>query len=71
MYKGRVSRVMDMGCFIQLSDFRGKEGLIHVSQIANRRAANTKDAVKHDQEVFVKVISMSGQKLSLSMRDVD
>ncbi|XP_059655400.1 probable pre-mRNA-splicing factor ATP-dependent RNA helicase DEAH5 [Cornus florida] len=71
VYKGRVSRVMDTGCFVQLSDFRGKEGLVHVSQIATRRVVNAKDIVKRDQEVFVKVISVSGQKLSLSMRDVD
>ncbi|XP_052183273.1 probable pre-mRNA-splicing factor ATP-dependent RNA helicase DEAH5 [Diospyros lotus] len=71
VYRGRVSRVMDTGCFVQLSDFRGKEGLVHVSQIANRRVGNAKDFVKRDQEVFVKVISVSGQKLSLSMRDVD
>ncbi|XP_008808919.1 probable pre-mRNA-splicing factor ATP-dependent RNA helicase DEAH5 isoform X1 [Phoenix dactylifera] len=71
VYKGRVSRVMDTGCFVQLNDFRGKEGLVHVSQIANKRVANAKDAVKRDQEAFVKVISVSGQKLSLSMRDVD
>ncbi|KAI8028084.1 putative pre-mRNA-splicing factor ATP-dependent RNA helicase DEAH5 [Camellia lanceoleosa] len=71
VYKGRVSRVMDTGCFVQLTDFRGKEGLVHVSQIANRRISNTKDFVKRDQEVYVKVISVSGQKLSLSMRDVD
>ncbi|XP_057466767.1 probable pre-mRNA-splicing factor ATP-dependent RNA helicase DEAH5 [Actinidia eriantha] len=71
VYKGRVSRVMDTGCFVQLSDFRGKEGLVHVSQIATRRIANVKDVVKRDQEVYVKVISVSGQKLSLSMRDVD
>ncbi|KAI8000833.1 putative pre-mRNA-splicing factor ATP-dependent RNA helicase DEAH5 [Camellia lanceoleosa] len=62
---------MDTGCFVQLTDFRGKEGLVHVSQIANRRISNTKDFVKRDQEVYVKVISVSGQKLSLSMRDVD
>ncbi|XP_028052105.1 probable pre-mRNA-splicing factor ATP-dependent RNA helicase DEAH5 [Camellia sinensis] len=71
VYKGRVSRVMDTGCFVQLNDFRGKEGLVHVSQMANRRIGNAKDVVKRDQEVYVKVISMSGQKLSLSMRDVD
>ncbi|KAJ0799665.1 putative RNA helicase [Helianthus annuus] len=71
VYKGRVTRVMDSGCFVQLSDIRGKEGLVHVSQMATRRIANAKDVVKRDQEVFVKVISISGQKLSLSMRDVD
>ncbi|KAE9588349.1 hypothetical protein Lal_00003297 [Lupinus albus] len=71
VYRGRVSRVMDTGCFVQLDDFRGKEGLVHVSQIATRRITNAKDVVKRDLEVFVKVISVSGQKLSLSMRDVD
>ncbi|XP_042486081.1 probable pre-mRNA-splicing factor ATP-dependent RNA helicase DEAH5 [Macadamia integrifolia] len=71
VYAGRVSRVMETGCFVQLNDFRGKEGLVHVSQISSRRVANAKDVVKRDQEVHVKVISMSGQKLSLSMRDVD
>ncbi|KAJ4836722.1 hypothetical protein Tsubulata_024007 [Turnera subulata] len=71
VYKGRVSRVMDLGCSVQLNDFRGKEGLVHVSQIANRRINNAKDVVRRDQEVFVKVISVSGQKLSLSMKDVD
>ncbi|KAF2310850.1 hypothetical protein GH714_017620 [Hevea brasiliensis] len=71
VYKGRVSRVMDSGCFVQLNDFRSKEGLVHVSQIANRRVGNAKDVVKRYLEVYVKVISISGQKLSLSMRDVD
>ncbi|EPS73374.1 hypothetical protein M569_01376, partial [Genlisea aurea] len=71
VYKGRVSRVMDSGCFVQLDNFRGKEGLVHVSQIATRRISNAKDVVKRDQKVYVKVISISGSKLSLSMRDVD
>lgn len=71
VYKGRVSRVMDTGCFVQLDELKGKEGLVHVSQIATRRITNAKDVVKRDQEVYVKVISVSGNKLSLSMRDVD
>ncbi|KAL0346701.1 UNVERIFIED_CONTAM: putative pre-splicing factor ATP-dependent RNA helicase DEAH5 [Sesamum calycinum] len=71
VYKGRVSRVMDKGCFVQFHEFRGKEGLVHVSQMATRRITNAKDVVKRDQEVYVKVISVSGNNLSLSMRDVD
>ncbi|KAM1527217.1 hypothetical protein ACFXTI_016407 [Malus domestica] len=71
VYKGRVSRVMGSGCFVRLSGFRGKEGLVHVSQIANRRISNAKNVVRRDEEVYVKVISISGQKLSLSIRDVD
>ncbi|GLT78690.1 hypothetical protein SLA2020_502180 [Shorea laevis] len=71
VYKGRVSRVMDRGCFVLLNDFRGKEGLVHVSQISNRRIANAKDLVKRGQRVYVKVLSVSARKISLSMRDVD
>ncbi|GLT99458.1 hypothetical protein SLE2022_168960 [Rubroshorea leprosula] len=71
VYKGRVSRVMDSGCFVLLNDFRGKEGLVHVSQISNRRIANAKDLVKRDQRVYVKVLSVSARNMSLSMRDVD
>ncbi|CAH9083902.1 unnamed protein product [Cuscuta europaea] len=71
VYKGRVTRVMDTGCFVQLDECRGREGLVHVSQMATRRVANAKEFVKRDQEVYVKVVSMNGQKLSLSMSDVD
>ncbi|KAI3972098.1 hypothetical protein MKW92_038285, partial [Papaver armeniacum] len=71
VYAGRVASVMDTGCFVSLNDFRGKEGLVHVSQMANPRVTNAKEVVKRDQSVFVKVISLSGQKMSLSMRDVD
>ncbi|PQQ21523.1 hypothetical protein Pyn_14880 [Prunus yedoensis var. nudiflora] len=62
---------MDTGCFLQLNDLRMNESLVHVSQMATRQISNAKDVVKRDQEVYVKVISISGQKLSLSMKDVD
>ncbi|KAF5204866.1 Atp-dependent rna helicase dhx8 [Thalictrum thalictroides] len=71
VYAGRVKKVMDTGYFVELNDFRGKEGLVHVSQMANKRVSSGKDVVKRGEEVFVKVISMSGQKMSLSMKNVD
>ncbi|XP_062223463.1 probable pre-mRNA-splicing factor ATP-dependent RNA helicase DEAH5 [Phragmites australis] len=72
VYRGRVTRVMDTGCFVRLEGVQGgREGLVHVSQMASRRVANAKEVVKRDQEVYVKVVSVKGQKLSLSMRDVD
>ncbi|PWA73424.1 DNA/RNA helicase, ATP-dependent, DEAH-box type, conserved site-containing protein [Artemisia annua] len=71
VYRGRVTRIMEHGCFVEILDVKGKEGLVHVSQMATRRVANAKDVVKRDQEVFVKVISVSTGKVSLSMRDVD
>jgi ATP-dependent RNA helicase DHX8/PRP22 len=72
VYKGKVTRIMDFGCFVQIDGFRDrKEGLVHVSQIANRRVGNAKDVVSKDDVVWVKVLSISANKLSLSMRDVD
>ncbi|KAL6523614.1 hypothetical protein OROGR_017217 [Orobanche gracilis] len=62
---------MDKGCFVQFHEFRGKEGLVHVSQMATRRISTAKDVIKRDQEVYVKVISVSGNNLSLSVRNVD
>lgn len=72
IYRGRVSRIMDYGCFVQLLGVRDrKEGLVHVYHIASRRVVNAKDAVERDQEVWVKVISIGEKKMSLSIRDVD
>ncbi|ESQ32832.1 hypothetical protein EUTSA_v100035631mg, partial [Eutrema salsugineum] len=71
VYKGKVTRVMDKGCFVQFDRFRGIEGLVHVSQLATRRVDKAKDVVKRDTEVYVKVISISNGQYSLSMRDVD
>ncbi|OMO92552.1 hypothetical protein COLO4_17488 [Corchorus olitorius] len=71
---GKEGGIMGVGEGIgieMLNELRGKEGLVHVSQIATRKLSSAKDVVKRDQEVYVKVISISGQKLSLSMRDVD
>ncbi|KAL0770239.1 hypothetical protein Bca101_035389 [Brassica carinata] len=64
VYKGRVSRVMEFGCFVQFDRFRGKEGLVHVSQMSKE------SLVKRDMQVYVKVVS-GGGKYSLSMKDVD
>ncbi|KAL6637954.1 hypothetical protein ACP70R_025526 [Stipagrostis hirtigluma subsp. patula] len=64
--RGRVTRVADAGCFVRLHGARGLEGLVHVSQMPGRRVA-----VSRGQEVFVKVVSVQGSKLGLSMRDVD
>ncbi|CAG7898347.1 unnamed protein product, partial [Brassica rapa] len=65
VYKGRVSRVMESGCFVQFDRFRGKEGLVHVSQMGAEESL-----VKRDMQVYVKVLS-GGAKYSLSMKDVD
>jgi len=66
IYKGKVSRIMDFGCFVQIEmpNREKKEGLVHVSQIVARRVNNAKDAVERDQECFVKVSVSRGQDVS-------
>ena len=44
---------------------------MHIQNMSKTRVGSAKDVVKRGQEVWVKVISMQGQKISLSMRDVD
>ena len=71
-YRGKVTGVMDFGCFVELSDFPRKfEGLVHVTAITKARAGTAKELVQRGQEVWVKVTSRTGAKMGLSMRDVD
>lgn len=66
IFQGKVSNVMDFGAFVQLDGSR-KEGLVHVSQMTAARIMNASQAVKRGQNVWVKVLSIIGQKMSLSM----
>lgn len=71
-YRGKVSNILEFGCFVELSGFRQRyEGLVHVSNMSARRVTSAKELVKRGEEVWVKVISTTGQRMSLSMRDVD
>jgi ATP-dependent RNA helicase DHX8/PRP22 len=50
---------MDTGCFVRLEGVPGgREGLVHVSQMASKRVANVKEGGEAGQEVFVKVVSV-------------
>ncbi|OQR87563.1 ATP-dependent RNA helicase DHX8 [Achlya hypogyna] len=72
IYNGRVSKVMDFGAFVELEGVRGhKEGLVHIRNISEGRIGHPKEAVRRGDRVKVKVISNTGTKLMLSMRDVD
>ena len=70
IYNGRVTSIMQFGCFVQLEDVRGKfEGLVHVSQLRKEgRIKDVTDFVKRGDRVKVKVLSITGSKLSLSMK---
>ncbi|GFW57196.1 ATP-dependent RNA helicase DHX8 [Trichonephila clavipes] len=73
VYCGKVTKIMQFGCFVQLEGFQKLwEGLVHISQLQQKgRVANVGDVVKRGQRVKVKVLSFTGQKTSLSMKDVN
>jgi polyribonucleotide nucleotidyltransferase len=53
VYKGRVTRLMNFGAFVEI--FPGKEGLVHISELSHDRVARVEDAVKVGDEIDVKV----------------
>jgi ATP-dependent RNA helicase DHX8/PRP22 len=71
IYNGRVANIMDFGCFVELDNFHRKEGLVHVAQIQQGMVKDPKQIVKRGQRVKVKVISIAGSKIALSMKEVD
>lgn len=73
IYDGKVANVVNFGCFVQLFGLRKKwEGLVHISQLRSEgRVTDVNDVVGRGNNVKVKVVSITGQKVSLSMKDVD
>ncbi|KAK6166438.1 hypothetical protein SNE40_023128 [Patella caerulea] len=73
VYNGKVMTIMQFGCFVLLEGLRKKhEGLVHISQLRREgRVTNVSEVVTRGQKVKVKVNSFTGNKTSLSMKDVD
>ena len=73
IYTGRVSSVRDFGAFVTLDGVAGRtEGMVHVSNIqAGARANSAVDLLSRSQAVKVKVMSVAGTRVGLSMKDVD
>ncbi|XP_046833694.1 ATP-dependent RNA helicase DHX8 [Vespa crabro] len=73
IYTGKVANIVPFGCFVQLEGLRRRwEGLVHISQLRREgRVASASDVVTRGQKVLVKVLNVGGQKVSLSMKDVD
>jgi polyribonucleotide nucleotidyltransferase len=68
IYTGKVTRIVDFGAFVSI--IGGKEGLVHVSQIADHRVEKVADYLKVGQEVSVKVLEIDRQgRIRLSMKD--
>lgn len=56
LYMGKVKRIVDFGAFVEI--LPGTEGLLHISQIAEKRIAKVTDELKEGQEILVKVIEI-------------
>ena len=69
IYKGRVERIVDFGAFVNI--LPGKDGLVHISQISERRIENVTDELSEGQEVLVKVLDVDNRgRVKLSMKEV-
>lgn len=69
IYSGKVTRIVDFGAFITIGF--GKEGLVHISQISEKRVEKVSDHLKIDQIIPVKVLEIDRQgRLRLSIKEV-
>ena len=70
VYKGKVVKIVDFGAFVNF--FGKRDGLVHVSQIENRRLNHPSDVLKEGQEVYVKLLGFDDRgKVRLAMKMVD
>ena len=68
IYKGKVTRLMNFGAFVEIAP--GKEGLVHISKLENRRVEKVEDVVSVGDEVYVKVTEIDDQgRINLSRKD--
>ncbi|TFK41861.1 P-loop containing nucleoside triphosphate hydrolase protein [Crucibulum laeve] len=73
IYNGKVTGLKDFGAFVALDGIAGRaEGMVHISNIqVGARANSASDLLSRGQPVKVKVMSVAGTKVGLSMKDVD
>ncbi|WOJ91866.1 polyribonucleotide nucleotidyltransferase [Congregibacter variabilis] len=69
IYTGKVERIVDFGAFVNI--LPGKDGLLHISQIANERVENVSDHLSEGQEVRVKVLDVDQRgRIKLSIKEL-
>ncbi|BAU76594.1 polyribonucleotide nucleotidyltransferase [Metapseudomonas furukawaii] len=70
VYVGKVERIVDFGAFVNI--LPGKDGLVHISQISDKRIEKVTDVLKEGQEVKVLVLDVDNRgRIKLSMKDVE
>ena len=67
-YLGTVARIVDFGAFVEI--FPGVDGLLHISEISDRRVRDVRDELKEGQQIMVKCIGKEGNKIKLSRKAV-
>lgn len=68
IFMGKVTRIMTFGAFVEFVP--GKEGLVHISKLDNKRVAKVEDVVNIGDEILVKVIEVDKQgRINLSRKD--
>jgi polyribonucleotide nucleotidyltransferase len=69
VYTGKVARIVDFGAFVNI--LPGKDGLVHISQIANERVENVSDHLSEGDEVRVKVLDVDQRgRIKLSIKEL-
>jgi polyribonucleotide nucleotidyltransferase len=69
IYHGRVERIVDFGAFVNI--LPGKDGLLHISQIADERVESVSDYLKEGQMIDVVVLDVDQRgRIKLSMKEV-
>ena len=64
---GTVKRIEKFGCFVEI--FAGKDGLVHISELAPERVAKVEDVVKVGDQILVKVTEIDRQgRVNLSRK---
>ena len=66
LYLGNVRKLTDFGAFVEI--FPGTDGLIHISELADRRVRRVEDVLQEGDEVLVKVIGLEKGKIRLSRK---
>jgi len=68
IYEGKVTKILDFGAVVELAP--GKDGMVHISELANFHVKKVQDIVKEGDIIKVKVISKDRGRISLSKKQV-
>ncbi len=70
---GTVKRVLDFGAFVSLDEYEGREGMVHISEVASGWIKDIREHVKKGQKVICKVLDINPKRghIDLSIKDVN